>query len=293
MFRGLKFLKYLALLAAASAAFLGCTASGTKKKGSAKLTIKGSDTMVILNQRWAEEFMKKNPQTVIQVTGGGSGTGIAALENESTDLASCSRPIYAKEKEFIEKKFHKEVVETPVAVDAITIYVYAENPIQFLTMDQLKDIFSGKTTNWKELGFKDAKIIVYSRENNSGTYAFFKEHVLKGQDYSQEASYLPGTAAVVNAIQRDPNGIGYGGIAYLPEGVKAIYIKADKNTPAIEPSLANTESGKYPLSRKLFYYSVGKPQALSRRFIDFALSPEGQKICQEVGYFPLKNDQNK
>ena len=172
------------------------------------ITIKGSDTMVILGQRWAEVYMKQHPGSRIQVTGGGSGTGIAALINGTTDIAESSRPMKDKEKEEVKTKRGKEVAEIPMAVDGLAIYLNASNPVKELSLDQVKQIYTGKVTNWKEVGGKDAKIILYSRENNSGTYAYFKEHVLENADFHPTAQTLPGTAAVTNAVAKDPKAIG-------------------------------------------------------------------------------------
>lgn len=272
--------------------FNGCSRTkptNRNSKDSTKLTIKGSDTMVILNQRWAEDFMKKHPDTSVQITGGGSGTGIAALLNGVTDIAAASRPLKAKERQLIENHHHNKVLEIPVAIDAVTIFVNGNNPIEKLSISQLKQIFIGKILNWKELGGSDATIIVYSRENNSGTYEFFKEHVLKGEDFSQYASYLPGTAALVSAIEQDHNAIGYGGVAYLPKGVKAIKVTNDTDDIGTMPIKENVMNGSYPLARYLYYYTIGEPIKLKQEFIDFVLSPEGQVISEQVGYFPIND----
>src|SRR4030095_2927839 len=168
------------------------------------ITLKGSDTMVLLGQRWAEVYMKKNPGSRIQVTGGGSGTGIAALINGTTDICEASRPLKDKEKEDAKAKRGAAVVEIPVAVDGLAIYLNSANPIKELSLDQIKGIYTGKITNWKDVGGKDGKIIAYSRENNSVTYAYFKEHVLANGDFHPTIQTLPGTSAVTNAVAKDP-----------------------------------------------------------------------------------------
>lgn len=249
------------------------------------LTIKGSDTMVILVQRWAEAFMKKNPDVKVQVTGGGSGTGIAALQNGATDIATASRSMKPEEKKAIETKFKTSVVETPVAKDGVAFYVNDKNPVQALTPDQLRDIYLGDVTNWKDVGGKDAPIILYSRENSSGTYVFVKEHLLKNEDYATNAQAMPGTAAIINAISKEPNAIGYGGAAYA-KGVRDVKVKTADGE--VQPTLQNVQSGKYPLSRNLFFYTRGAATGDAKKFVDFALSAEGQKIVTDVGYFPLK-----
>lgn len=252
---------------------------------SAAVTVKGSDTMVILAQRWAEQFMKKNPSVKVQVTGGGSGVGIAALINGTTEIATASRQMKDAEKQKVQQRFKAPATEIPVARDGVTFYVNEANGVTSLTPDQLRDIYNGEVTNWKQVGGKDAPIVLYSRENSSGTYVFVKEHLLKGDDFSPRAQTLPGTAAVVNAVAREPNGIGFGGAAYA-KGVKELKVKVGNDEVA--PTEENIRSGKYPLSRQLFFYLHGKPSADAQKFIDFALSDEGQSIVKSVGYFPLK-----
>lgn len=251
------------------------------------ITIKGSDTMVILNQRWAEAYMSNNKSAIIQVTGGGSGTGVSALISGGTDICAASRSINNKEKDLIVKKYGAPPMEMPVARDGVAIYVNEANPIRELTLDQIRAIYRGKITNWKEVGGQDARIILYSRENNSGTYEFFKEHVLQKKDFSPLAQSLPGTAAVVNAITRDKKGIGYGGSAYA-KGLKFCAVKATENDTAYEPTEENIISGKYPVSRDLYYYTRGAPSGAIKGFIDWVRSSEGQKIVMSVGYFPIK-----
>ncbi|NMO13316.1 phosphate ABC transporter substrate-binding protein [Pyxidicoccus fallax] len=249
------------------------------------VTVKGSDTMVILGQRWAEEFMKKNAATKVQVTGGGSGTGMAALQNGTTDIAMSSRDIKPAEKDKLRAQYKADAVEIPVAKDGVTFYVSEGNPVTSLTVEQLRDIYLGDITNWKDVGGPDAPIVVYSRENSSGTYVFVKEHVLKGEDYVASAQTLPGTAAVVNAVAKEKYGIGYGGAAYA-KGIKELKVK--QGNEEIAASAENIKSGKYPLSRNLFFYLRNKPAGEVKAFIDFALSPEGQAIVNKVGYFPVK-----
>jgi phosphate transport system substrate-binding protein len=251
------------------------------------ITVKGSDTMVILGQRWAEEYGSKHQGTAIQVTGGGSGTGISALINGTTDICQASREMKPDEKNSLKEKYQTSGVEIPVARDGLSVYVNSSNPIKQLTMEQLRLIFTGKLTNWKELGGKDAKIIVYSRENSSGTYVFFKEHVLKNADYTLRAQSMPGTAAVVNAVAKEANAIGYGGAAYA-KGITVLPIKRDNDSPAIAPDLAHVQDGSYPLARPLFFYLRDKPKGEIKSFVDWVLSKDGQDIVTRVGYFPVK-----
>ncbi len=266
------------------AALVALTAPALATAGT--VTVKGSDTMVILAQRWAEDYMKKNPSRKVQVTGGGSGTGIAALINGTTDVADASRPMKDDEKAKVQGRFNAFPVETAVAQDGVAIYVNEANPVGQLTVDQLKRIFLGDVTSWKGVGGPDAPIVLYSRENSSGTYVFFKENVLGNEDYAATAQTLPGTAAVVNAIAKERNGIGYGGAAYA-KGVKEVKV-VGKDGQAYAPSAQNVKSGTYPLARPLFMYTRGTPQGEVKEFIDFCLSPSGQAIVTKVGYFPIR-----
>lgn len=251
------------------------------------VTIKGSDTMVIMNARLAETFMSRNPGATIQVTGGGSGVGIAALINGTTDIAASSRPIKTSETDKLKSRFASVGYSFPIARDGLSVYLNEKNSVRDLTMQQLFDIYTGKTTNWKDVGGKDAPIILYSRENSSGTYIYFRDNVLRGKDFSPRAQTLQGTAAVVNAVSKDPNGIGYGGAAYA-KGIRFAGVKKDAKSPAITPSLETVRSGEYPISRFLYLYSRAKPSGDMKKFIDWSLGPEGQQIVSQVGYFPVK-----
>jgi phosphate transport system substrate-binding protein len=262
-------------------------AAGGAPSGREKpITIKGSDTMVILGQRFAEAYMKKNPGTVIQVTGGGSGTGIAALINGTTDLAQSSRPMKEKEKADVQARAGAPVVERPVAIDALAVFLHATNPVTELTLDQLKQIYQGKITSWKAFGGPDRRIIIYGRENSSGTYEYFKEHVLNKEDFSPRVQTLQGTAAVVNAVAKDPSGIGYGGIAY-ESAVKLAAIRKDTSTAGVTPSEQTAVDGSYPIARQLYFYYPDSAAAAVKAFVEWAISEEGQGVVENVGYFPL------
>ncbi len=251
------------------------------------VTIKGSDTMVILGQKWAEVFMQKNPDTKIQVTGGGSGTGFAALQNKQTDIANASRKIRAKEREQCIKAFGKNPREYPVALDGLSLYVHANNPVSTLCIEEIRDIFTGKITNWKQVGGLDTPIILYSRENSSGTYEFFKEHVLLGRDFAAKAQTLAGTAQVLQQVAQDPNGIGYGGAAY-GSGAKHLKVSAAKGGEGIEPTEETVVSQKYPIWRHLFVYlNPELEKGEVKVFLDWIRSEEGQKVVKDVGYYPL------
>lgn len=250
------------------------------------ITQKGSDTMVMLAQKWAEVYEGENPGMQIQVSGGGSGTGIAALLNGTTQIANASRPMKEEEKEQIRQKFGVEPVEYAVAKDGITVYIHPDNPVNELSIEQLRGIYDGSITNWSEVGGPDGNIVLYGRENNSGTYDYFKEHVLDKGDFATTTSSLPGTAAVVNAVGKDRGGIGYGGAAYST-GVKVVKLKGADGV-ALEPSLENVTSGKYPLARDLYFYLVEEPTGAIRKYIDWVLSDEGQKYTSEMEYFPIR-----
>jgi phosphate transport system substrate-binding protein len=252
----------------------------------AKITVKGSDTMVILAQKWAELYMKKNTAATIQVTGGGSGVGITALINGTTDICNSSRPMKQTEIEKLKSRYNTLGVSIPCAKDGITIFLNEANKIQELTIKQLSDIYQGKVRNWKEIGGNDAEIRLYGRENSSGTYTYFHDEVVKA-DYSASVQSLPGTAAVVNAVKKDVNGIGYGGAAYAV-GVKHAKVKKDANSPAFLPTAETIGKGEYPITRFLYMYLRNRPTGETKKYIDWILSSEGQMVVTEVGYFPYK-----
>jgi phosphate transport system substrate-binding protein len=251
------------------------------------ITIKGSDTMVIMNSRLAETFMAKSPGTTIQVSGGGSGVGIAALINGTTDIAAASRPIKTSEVDKLKARFATTGQAYPIARDGLSVYLNTTNPVRELTLAQLRDIYTGKVTRWSEVGGKDAPIVLYSRENSSGTYQYFRDNVLMGRDYSPRAQTLQGTAAVVNAVAKDANGIGYGGAAYA-KGIRYAAVKKDEKSPAVLPSLETVRSGQYPITRFLYLYTRGRASKEMKAFIDWATGPEGQAIVTKAGYFPIR-----
>jgi phosphate transport system substrate-binding protein len=252
-----------------------------------KITVKGSDTMVILAQRWAERYMAAHKDVVIQVTGGGSGTGISALINGTTDICNASRPMKESERAKLQEKYGSRGVEIRCAIDGLSVYVNEKNPVKDLSLEQIKNIYLGKTKNWKEVGGPNRPIVLYGRENNSGTYVYFKDEILGGADFAAAAQHLPGTAAVVNAVAKDPTGIGYGGAAY-GKGIREVKVRKEPDSPAYGPTMENIRSGKYPISRFLFMYVRARPTGAMKAFIDWTLGDEGQKIVSEVGYFPIR-----
>ncbi|MGQ9805532.1 MAG: phosphate ABC transporter substrate-binding protein [Chlorobiales bacterium] len=251
------------------------------------ITVRGSDTMVAIGQKWAEIYMQKFPAATIQVNGGGSGTGISALINRIADICQSSRPMKQREREIIKAKYGRDVVEIPVAKDGIVIYVHESNPLSEISISQMKDIYTGKLKNWKELGWEDQPIVIYGRENSSGTYEFFKKRVLDGDDFDARVQTLPGTGAIANAVAQDKYAIGYGGIAYS-RGIKFLAVKATNDSPAVSASEQTIADNTYPVSRDLYFYLVKEPTGRTKEFINWILSDEGQSLAIEEGYFPIR-----
>jgi phosphate transport system substrate-binding protein len=270
--------------------FSGCA---RKSDQSNALQIKGSDTMVNLGQAWAEAYMKQNPGTSIAVTGGGSGTGISALVNNTCDIAEVSREMKESEIKLVESKGFTPI-KIIVALDGLAVVVNPANKISELTIDQLADIFTGKIKNWKELGGRDAKIVLLSREVNSGTHVYFKEHVLRhgkpdnNEEFTPEALLLSSSQAIADEVSQNLDAIGYYGMGYITAKEKALKIAKDKNSPAISPTMDNVISGAYPISRPLLMYSKGEPTGLVKSFIDYVLSPAGQEIVKKLDFVPVK-----
>ena len=253
------------------------------------VTVKGSDTMVMLGQAWAEAFMKTNKTTDVSIQGGGSGTGISALINKTCDIAAASRPMKSKE---IEKCKEKNItpVASIVAMDGVSIAVNSANPVKSFTLAQLKNIYTGKVKNWKEVGGHDGPIVILSRESSSGTYVYFQDTVLKGEKYAKTALLMPSTKAIQQEITNNKNAIGYGGVAYFQgkKNLKIVPLALENGKPAVDPTDDNVRSKKYPLSRPLMFYTAGKPKGAAASFINFALSEAGQKLVTSTGYVSLK-----
>jgi phosphate transport system substrate-binding protein len=274
--------------------FLGC-GSGEKREDRAHIQINGSDTEVNLVQSLAEFYMDKNPNARIAVTGGGSGTGIAAIINGQTDIANSSRSMRESE---LEQARERGVEPLPIvfAMDGLAVVTHENNPINSLTIDQVARIYRGETLNWGEVGGPDQAITRYGRQSNSGTYVYFREHVVKG-DYSGRMRNMNGTAQIVEAVRNDVAGIGYVGIGYIadPEGtvisrINVVNIAADENSPAVSPlDPENVMSGDYPISRPLYQYTNGMPEGDMLAFIRWELSEEGQQVVARSGYYPVSN----
>jgi len=248
--------------------------------------IKGSDTVLPLTQKEAEAYMKKNSGTAITVTGGGSGVGISALMSGTTDIAQASRSLKLDEKMKLNDA-GKAFKETIIAYDALAIIVNPSNKVSKLTREQLEGIFTGKITNWKEVGGDDMKMVVYSRETSSGTYEFLKEHVMNKKNYATSALLMPATGAIVQSVSQTKGAIGYVGLAYLEKTVKAIEVSYDKGKTYVAPNIANAKSKKYPITRPLFYYYLASTEKTVSPYVKFILSAEGQKLVLEEGYVPV------
>jgi phosphate transport system substrate-binding protein len=281
-----------ALICLASILALGACSRQSQQASS--IQIKGSDTMVNLGQAWAEAFMKVNPKVSVAVTGGGSGTGIAALLSKTCEIAELSRELKPEEIAMArEKGFAPQQIT--VALDGLAVVVHPANPLSRLTMDQLTAIFSGAVKNWKEIGGADLPIVVLSREVNSGTHVYFKEHVLRrGRKESQaefaaNALLLSSSQAIADEVSQNPGAIGYYGMGYISAKEKALAIAKDENSTYVQPTIDNVISNAYPISRPLLMVTRGQPQGLVEQFITFVLSPEGQKIVAKIDFVPVNS----
>jgi len=241
--------------------------------------------MLLLVQRWAEEFMRQNPGVAIYTEGGGSRKGIQALITGSTDIASVSRPWQPEEVKALVEKQGSLGFSVLCARDALSLYLHPANPVRDLSPAQIRQIYTGELSNWRDVGGGDATVILYKRNPNSGTYLFFEKHVLLGESYSDEANTLPTTSAIVQAVAENPDAIGYGGLAY---GQSVIHCSVN----GIEPTPENVRNGSYPISRYLYLYTVQPPRGLMKKFIDWTLEKQGQRIVEEVGYIPLYEIEN-
>lgn len=257
------------------------------------IQIKGSDTMVNLGQAWAEKYMEENPGDFIAVTGGGSGTGIAALINSTCDIAECSRSMKKEEIQLAEAK-GIEPLEHIAALDGIVVVVNPKNPVSQLTIEQLRQIFMGAIKNWKEVGGENKNIVILSREVNSGTHVFFKEYVLrrgheKGpEEFAPAALLMSSSQAIADEVAQNSNAIGYYGMGYISPRQKVIAVSKDEKSEYISPTTENVVKGKYPISRPLYLYTNGEAQGLVKKFLDFTLSKEGQEIVVKTDFVPVK-----
>lgn len=270
---------------------VGCSKSDRSR---AMIQNKGSDTMVNLAQAWAEEYRKVNPAVAIAVTGGGTGTGIASLENGTVDIANASRDIKEEERVIARKNTGKDPVEFLVAYDALAVYVHKANPLKGISREQLACIYgeSGTCTTWTDLGVEvpgcaNQEIVRIGRQNNSGTYAFFREWVLGDKtDFKLGSRDMQGSKDVVDLVERTPCAIGYSGLGYKTPKIRTICVSERADSPCVEPTLDHAVTKTYPISRGLYMYTLGQPQGSIAAYLDWVRSDAGQAIVKRVGYAP-------
>ncbi len=257
------------------------------------LQIKGSDTMVNLAQAWAEVYLNKYPLANIAVTGGGSGTGVAALIAGVVDISQCSRDMEPKEIKMAEAKGVKPK-QIHVANDGIAIVVNPKNPVSKMTIAQLSDIFSGRVTNWKQVGGDDLRIVALSRERNSGTHVFFLQEVVKKGNKKDPAEFaadvlmMPSSQAIAEEIGSNPSAIGYIGLGYLSKNEKAVSVMKKAGGAYVYPTVQTVLNKTYPISRALYFYTNGTPTGDAKVFVDFVLSNEGQQIVKKMDFVPIR-----
>jgi phosphate transport system substrate-binding protein len=257
--------------------------TSTAKKN---IVVKGSDTVLPLGQKEAEVYMKKDPVASISVTGGGSGVGITALLDGTTDIAMASRDLKTEEKLKLNEE-KKDVEQIIVAYDALSVIVNPANKVNKLTREQIEKIYTGEITNWKDVGGNDEKIVAYSRESSSGTFEFFKEKVMEKKNYASTVLSMPATGAIVQSVSQTKGAIGYIGMAYETTGIKALSVSYDAGKTFVAPSIAAAKDKSYPISRPLYYLFDKANKAKVQAFVDYAVSAEGQKVVAEIGYVPL------
>jgi phosphate transport system substrate-binding protein len=270
-------------------------ASGQKNPQSGASTYiqnKGSDTIVNLALAWAEKYQAGHPQVSISVTGGGSGTGIAALLNKTVDIANASRKMQAEEvKQAKANGF--DPVEFVIARDAIAVIVNPLNPVSRLTMQQISDIYSGQINNWSQVGGQDRPIVRLSREVNSGTHVYFRDTVIRLGDkknktlFATDTLLLPSSEGIINEVRQNPNAIGYDGLGYVPADLKVIAVAKEAKAAYVLPSIATVNDKSYPVARDLYMYTAGQPTGLIKTYLDWIISPEAQTIVANLGFVPI------
>ncbi|MEZ4645298.1 MAG: phosphate ABC transporter substrate-binding protein [Chloroflexota bacterium] len=271
--------------------------SDTTTTNSNQIQNKGSDTLVNIALAWAEAYREIRPDVSIAVTGGGSGTGIAALINGTVDIANASRAM--KDNEIEEARANGfDPIEYVVAIDALAIIVHPDNPVNEVTIAQLADIYTGRITNWQEVGGNDAPIVLLSRETNSGTHVYFLEEVVRQGDSDNEDIFapqtllMPSSVGITSELRRNPNAIGYDGLGYVdPEHEKILAVAQDADSAYVLPSAETAAAGSYPLARNLFMYTAGEPEGAIAEYLDWILSPTGQEIVAQLGFVPLTESQ--
>jgi len=285
------------LLMVLSPLLTACDASQADAASGAQAAIenKGSDTMVNLALAWAEAYQSQQPDVRLSVTGGGSGTGIAALINGTVDIANASRAIKAEERQKAEAN-GIEPVEFVVARDAIAIVVNPANPVNQLSLPQLSAIYRGEITNWREVGGEDRPIVLLSRETNSGTHVFFLEHIVRlgekdNKDlFSPDTLLMPSSEGISTEVRQNPNAIGYDGLGYVTPDMKTVAVAATDDGPYVLPTIATVNDQSYPIARDLYMYTRGEPAGAIKEYIDWVLSPEAQRIVAQLGFVPIKSD---
>lgn len=285
-------LKVLLIMVVSTSIVLSACVKKPADEGlSGTVVIQGSDTMVDLGAFWAEEYMRKNPGVSVSISGGGSGVGIKALIDGTTDIAQSSRAMKSDE---IEKAKVKgiEPYEFMVGKDGLSVILHPDNPIVGLNRNELSLVFQGKITNWKELGWEDKPIVLLSREATSGTHIFFKENIVqitdKKAEFSPGALLLAASSAIVREVAANKYAIGYVGLGFVNPKVKALKVAKDKDLPYVYPTIETVKNGDYPISRPLFFYTKGEPTGVVKHFLDFVLGPDGQKILEELEFVPIK-----
>jgi phosphate transport system substrate-binding protein len=278
-------------VAAIALALSGC--QDDSAAGANQIRIKGSDTLVGLGQRWCEAYIALHPDVFVSVTGGGSGTGIAALEEGTCDVAQASREIKPAEEKKIAAVLGSNPIEYIVAWDGIAVIVNPYNPVQRVTLEQLSDMYTGKITNWRDLGGADAQIVLLARETSSGTYAFFKKTVLqlggkrKDADYTDRAILSTSNVTIHNEVAANPNAVGYVGLAFVDGKVRPLAVGKDAKGPFLQPHPDNILAKTYPIARPLYNYLPRRPSGVLKGYMDFVLGHEGQALVREMGFVPV------
>jgi phosphate transport system substrate-binding protein len=295
--RTVPFLSIFALCATLLLLECGTKSTSASKAKKTTIQVKGSDTMVNVEQAWAEEYKLLNPAVNVEISGGGSGVGIAALEKGNISIASASRNIKKEEFDRTKANTGKEPVDFIVGYDALAVYVHKDNPLEEISIDQLAGMFgeTGTTLNWSQInvkipGVKKDKIVLISRQSSSGTYSFFRDHVLRKKDFKLGSLDMNGSKEVVELVSNTKTGIGYSGMGYATRGVKKLRIAINPGDSSIAPTVENTLSKKYPLARSLHMYTLGAPEGETKKFIDWVLSDAGQRILQVNGYVPVRTN---
>lgn len=283
---------FLAIVTAAAAGLSSCK----KSSDSVEIRAKGSDTMIQLSTAWAEAYRKVKPNVQVNAMGGGSGTGMAALQNNTTDLCNSSRKIKQEEIDNVKKATGKDPVEHVICYDALAVYVHPSNPLESISVEELQEIWAegGAAQKWEDVGGAGGKIVLVGRQNGSGTYDYFREHICgktadkKQREFRQGISELVGSAEVIETISKTPNAMGYSGMGYKSDKVKWLKVSNKKGEPGVLPGEAAARDKSYPIARELYIYTPGEPVGEVKEFINWVLGPEGQAIVSKEHFVSLK-----